>query len=437
MRDPYEVLGIARGASFEEVRAAYRRACKTHHPDMGGSHEAMVELNTAYAFILNELKQGAQQRQEAPKQEQASGQHDYARREETASAGARAEEPKERTERDWRKFYRDIDEELEELRRASQDYEERQRAMRKQAWESGQRFTWAKLTWDDLARFVGNLARGGVKGLATLFAALVGVGTILVEANLISALIILGSGVGFFLSLALKNDKGGFMSGGLLMFGVATIWLPPLRAALFGWPVATISVLICLALIFKFAREGGIAGLMTGGVLGLFLISVILDNPERRPQVAGRPPQPEIPQTQPKPQPAPIPPRPTETTPAPIQTPAPSPTPASKTTLPAPAPPSPAPPPKPLEPRELLAAQGSILKFVAGVPYQLKVRSGLHTRLVASSGTVAFYRGDQRDGECVASLDFSTPAAATPYLGIHRLIRACGDDAVFQVSDVR
>jgi hypothetical protein len=33
--------------------------------------------------------------------------------------------------RDWRKFYRDIDEELEELRRASQDYEERQRAMRK------------------------------------------------------------------------------------------------------------------------------------------------------------------------------------------------------------------------------------------------------------------------------------------------------------------
>ena len=208
MRDPYEVLGIARGATFEEVRAAYRRACKKHHPDMGGSHEAMVELNTAYAFILNELKQGARQRQEAPKQEQTSGQQDYARREETASAGAHTEES---TERNWRNFYRDIDEELEELRRASQDYEERQRAMRKQAWESGQRFTWAKLTWDDLARFIGNLARGGVKGLATLFAALVGVGTILVEANLVSALIILGSGIGFFLSLALKNDKGGFM----------------------------------------------------------------------------------------------------------------------------------------------------------------------------------------------------------------------------------
>lgn len=196
-------------------------------------------------------------------------------------------------------------------------------------------------------------------------------------------------------------------------------------------------MLICLALIFKFAREGGIAGLMTGGVLGLFLISVILDNPERRPQGAGRPPQPEIPLTQPKPQPAPVPPRPTETTPAPVQTPAPSPPPAVKITRPAPAPPPPAPPPKPPEPRELLAAQGSILKFVAGVPYQLKVRSGLRTRLVANSGTVAFYRGDQRDGECVSSLDFAPPAATAPYLGIDRLIRACGEDAVFQVSDVR
>lgn len=425
MRDPYEVLGLARGASFEEIRAAYKRACKTRHPDLGGSHEAMVELNAAYSFILNELKQGARQSQEAPRQEQASQQD--ARGDETASSGGRSE-------RDWRNFYRDIDEELEELRRASQDYEERQRAMRDQAWQSGERIAWAKLTWDDLARFVGNLARGGVKGLATLFAALVGVGTVLVEANLISALIIVGSGIGFFLSLALKNDKGGIMSAALLMFGVATIWLPPLRAALFGWPLATISVLICLALIFKFAREGGIAGLMTGGVLGLFLISVILDNPERRPQViASRQQQPEL-QPQPLP-PAPSPQRPPETTRTPAS-PMPSPPPAASITRPTPAPP-PAPPPQPPEPRELLAAQGSILKFVSGIPYQLKVRSGLRTRLIVSSGAVAFYRGDQRDGACITSLDFSTPTATTPYVNIDRVLRACEADAVLQVSEVR
>lgn len=435
MRDPYDVLGIARGATFEEVRAAYRRACKTHHPDAGGSHEAQVELNTAYAFILNELKQGARQQQEAPRQDQASGQQDYARREETASAGARTEES---AERDWRNFYRDIDEELDELRRASQDYEERQRTMRNQAWESGQRFTWAKLTWDDLARFIGNLARGGIKGLATLFAALVGVGTILVEANLISALIILGSGIGFFLSLALKSDKGGFMSAGLLMFGVATIWLPPLRAALFGWPVATISVLICLALIFKFAREGGIAGLMTGGVLGLFLISVILDDPQRERQqtAVGQPPSKPATPSAPS-RPRQVDPAPTATSaPVVIPAPAPSPPPAPPIATRTPTPAPPAPPLKPPEPRELLAAQGSILKFAAGVPYRLKVRSGLRTRLIASTGAVAFYRGESRDSECVTSLDFSTPAAATPYLGIDRLIRACDSDAVFQVSDV-
>lgn len=426
MRDPYELLGLARGASFEEVRAAYRRACKKNHPDMGGSHEAMVELNTAYAFILNELKQGARQRQEAPKQEQTSGQQDYARREETASAGAGAEG---HTERDWRKFYRDIDEELEELRRASQDYEERQRTMRKKAWESGQRVAWAKLTWDDLARFIGNLARGGIKGLATLFAALVGVGTILVQANLVSAIIVLGSGIGVFLSLALKSDKGGFMSAGLLLFGVATIWVPAVRAALLGWPLATISVLICLALIFKFTREGGIAGLMTGGVLGIFLISVILDDPQRVRQQNASVQQP----SQPVPPSTPPPPPPTKVPPA--VTPVPPPNPGT-TAVVRPPPPPPT-PPRPPEPRELLAAQGSILKFAAGVPYQLKVRSGLQTRLVASSGTVAFYRGETRDGECVSSLEFSTPAAGTPYLNVERLIRACGDDAVFQVSDVR
>ena len=50
MRDPYEILGVARGASFEEIKAAYRRACLKRHPDMpGGSHEAMVELSAGLA----------------------------------------------------------------------------------------------------------------------------------------------------------------------------------------------------------------------------------------------------------------------------------------------------------------------------------------------------------------------------------------------------
>ena len=32
MRDPYEVLGIQRGASEDEIKKAYRAKCKRWHP---------------------------------------------------------------------------------------------------------------------------------------------------------------------------------------------------------------------------------------------------------------------------------------------------------------------------------------------------------------------------------------------------------------------
>ena len=34
MRDPYDVLGVAPGASDDEVKKAYRTLCKKYHPDM-------------------------------------------------------------------------------------------------------------------------------------------------------------------------------------------------------------------------------------------------------------------------------------------------------------------------------------------------------------------------------------------------------------------
>ena len=45
---PWEVLGVRPGASQREIRAAWVRACKAHHPDAGGDLDMMKRVNAAY-----------------------------------------------------------------------------------------------------------------------------------------------------------------------------------------------------------------------------------------------------------------------------------------------------------------------------------------------------------------------------------------------------
>ena len=46
-RDFYEVLGVGRDASPEEIQRAYRRLARTYHPDMNKDPEAEERLRAA------------------------------------------------------------------------------------------------------------------------------------------------------------------------------------------------------------------------------------------------------------------------------------------------------------------------------------------------------------------------------------------------------
>ncbi|HLZ04928.1 MAG TPA: J domain-containing protein [Bradyrhizobium sp.] len=60
MRDPYEVLGVPRGASAAAIKSAYRKLAKKHHPDSNKNDPKaaarFAEINTANEILGDEEK---------------------------------------------------------------------------------------------------------------------------------------------------------------------------------------------------------------------------------------------------------------------------------------------------------------------------------------------------------------------------------------------
>lgn len=56
-RDYYEVLGVPKGASADEIKKAFRKAAVKHHPDKAGGNETKFkEINEAYEVLKDQQK---------------------------------------------------------------------------------------------------------------------------------------------------------------------------------------------------------------------------------------------------------------------------------------------------------------------------------------------------------------------------------------------
>jgi molecular chaperone DnaJ len=55
-RDYYEILGVKKDASPDEIKKAFRRQAIEHHPDRGGDEAKFKELNEAYEVLKDEGK---------------------------------------------------------------------------------------------------------------------------------------------------------------------------------------------------------------------------------------------------------------------------------------------------------------------------------------------------------------------------------------------